>query len=114
MRRQVEQKIRFYVDEHVPRAVVRGLRQRGIDILSVSEAGLLGASDEEHLRIANAEGRVVVTQDSDFLRLHALGLPHVGIVYVPNNMSIGEMIRELMLIYQVLEVEDMLGRIEYL
>ena len=110
----MERKIKFYADEHVPKAVIRGLRQRGIDVLSLSEARLLGASDEEHLRVANAESRVVVTQDTDFLRLHARGLPHAGIVYVPNNKSIADMIRELMLIHQVRKVEDMLGCIEYL
>ena len=65
--------IRFYTDEHVARAVVRGLRQRGVDVLTVPEADLLGASDDEHLRRARAEGRVVFTQDEDFLRLHAAG-----------------------------------------
>ena len=48
-------KVRFYTDEHVSKAVVIGLRQRGADVLTVSEAGLLGASDEEHLRKARAE-----------------------------------------------------------
>ena len=43
------QRIRFYTDEHVARAVVRGLRQRGVDVLTAPEAGMLGASDEEHL-----------------------------------------------------------------
>ncbi len=41
--------VKFYTDEHVARAVVRGLRQRGADVLTVPEAGLLGASDEEHM-----------------------------------------------------------------
>ncbi len=43
--------IRFYTDEHVARAVVRSLRQRGVDVLTVPEADLLGASDEEHLML---------------------------------------------------------------
>jgi hypothetical protein len=54
--------IRFYTDEHVPRAVVRGLRERVVDVLTVSEAGLLGASGEEHLARAFAEGRVIFTR----------------------------------------------------
>ncbi len=28
--------IRFYTDEHVPKAVVRGLRQRGVDVVTVA------------------------------------------------------------------------------
>jgi len=71
--------IRFYANKHVPRAVVRGLRERGVDVLTVSEAGLLGASDEEHLARAFAEGRVIFTRDTDFLRLHDTGREHAGI-----------------------------------
>jgi len=42
-------KIRYYTDEHVAKAVVSGLRQRGVDVLTVPEAGMLGASDQEQL-----------------------------------------------------------------
>ena len=58
--------IRFYTDEHVARAVVRGLRERGIDVLSVPEAGMMGARDVQHLALALREDRVLFTQDTDF------------------------------------------------
>jgi predicted nuclease of predicted toxin-antitoxin system len=76
----VAERIKLYTDEHAPRAVVRGLRERGVDTLTVSEAGMLGASDEEHLAFARGEGRVLFTQDDDLLRLHASGVEHAGIV----------------------------------
>lgn len=38
-------KVSFYADEHVSRAVIQGLRHRGIDVLTVPEAGLMGAGD---------------------------------------------------------------------
>jgi predicted nuclease of predicted toxin-antitoxin system len=107
-------RIRFYTDEHVHRAVIKGLRQRGVDVLSVPEAGLLGASDEEHLSRARLEGRVLFTQDDDFLRLAAAGHPHAGIVYAPQQTSIGEIVHALMLIYQVLEPADVENHIEFL
>jgi len=106
--------IRFYTDEHVARAVVNGLRQRGVDVLTVTEAGTLGASDEMHLERARAEGRVLLTQDDDFLRLHAEGREHAGIVYAPQGTPVGTLIRGLMLIYQVLEPDDMQGHVEFL
>lgn len=106
--------VKFYTDEHVGRAVVRGLRQRGADVLTVPEAGLLGASDEEHLGRARTEGRVLFTQDEDFLRLHAAGVAHAGIVYAPQGTSIGDTIRGLMLIHQLLEAEEMIGHVEFL
>jgi uncharacterized protein with PIN domain len=107
-------KIRFYVDEHVSRAVVRGLRQRGADVLRVPEAAMMEAEDEEHLALARAESRVIFTQDEDFLRLHAAGLEHAGIVYAPMGAPIGEIIRGLMLIHQILDAEDMVGQLEFL
>lgn len=61
------EKIRYYTDEHVAKAVIRGLRRRGVDVLTAPEADMLQAPDGEHLRLAATQGRVVVTQDDDFL-----------------------------------------------
>jgi uncharacterized protein with PIN domain len=107
-------RIRFYADEHIAKAVARGLRRRGVDILTAQEAGLMEASDEEHLARARSEGRVVMTQDSDFLRLHAAGAARAGIAYASQGTPIGVIIRGLMLVYQILEAEDMVGQLEYL
>ncbi len=107
-------KIRFYMDEHIARAVVLGLRQRGIDVLTVPEASKLGATDEEQLAFARKEGRVFFTRDDDFLRLHTSGLPHAGIVYTSRRVSIGDMIRGLALIHEILDTDDMQGHVEYL
>ena len=70
--------IKFYTDEHVSPAVVNGLRQRGIDVLTAKEAGMLGMPDEKHLELASTQGRVIFTQDSDFLRFHSKGINHHG------------------------------------
>lgn len=107
-------KIKFYTDEHVSRAVIAGLRRRGIDVLSTREASKLGAPDIEHLTFARKEGRVIVTQDDDFLRLHAGGEEHTGIAYAQQQISIGEIIRGLILIYQVLDAEEMINHIEFI
>jgi predicted nuclease of predicted toxin-antitoxin system len=106
--------IKFYTDEHVARAVVHGLRQRGVDVLSVVEAGMLGATDEEQLELARQQGRVIFTNDDDFLRLHAAAAHHFGIVYAHQGQSIGDVIRGLLLIQQVLTVEDMQDHVEFL
>ena len=52
--------IRYYTDENISRAVINGLRQRGVDVLSVPEAGMLGASDEEQLTFALENKRVIL------------------------------------------------------
>jgi len=69
-------RIRYYVDEHVSKAVVKGFRERGVDVLTVFEAGMMGAADKAHLQFAKQEKRIIFTQDTDFLRLHASGKAH--------------------------------------
>jgi len=49
--------IRYYLDEHIAGAVAEGLRRRGIEVLTLTEAEMLGASDEEHFVFAREEGR---------------------------------------------------------
>jgi hypothetical protein len=106
--------IKYYTDEHIPKAVIQGLRRRGIDVLSVPESGMLEASDEEILDIARRENRVIITQDEDFLRLHSKGNTHSGIVYFPQGISIGEAISGLMLIHAVLGSDEMKNHVEFL
>jgi len=109
----VAEPIKFYMDEHVPRAVTEGLRRRGVDVLRAQEAGMLEADDERHLAFALSEGRVIFTQDADFLRLHAAGRPHAGIVYAPQQTPIGAIVRGLMLIHDVLNPDDMTSHVEF-
>lgn len=108
------EQIKFYTDEHVSRAVIQGLRRRGVNVLTVQEANLFAAPDEDHLALAFAQGRVIFTQDADFLRLHSAGMPHAGIVYAPQHASVGDLIRGLMLIFELLEPAEMIGQVEYL
>jgi predicted nuclease of predicted toxin-antitoxin system len=106
--------VRFCADEHIPKAVIGGLRQRGVDVLTVVDAGLIGATDITHLRRARDDGRVVISQDDDFLRLAAGGEPHVGIVYAPQHTSVSALTHGLMLICRVLDAEEMVDHIEFL
>jgi predicted nuclease of predicted toxin-antitoxin system len=110
----VAERIKFYTDEHVPSAVTKGLRRRGVDVLTARERNLLTASDETQLTVATREGRVIFTQDADFLRLHAQGNSHAGIVYAHQTTPIGVIVRGLMLIYQILEPKDMQDHVEFI
>jgi predicted nuclease of predicted toxin-antitoxin system len=102
------------MDEHIPAAVVAGLRRRGINVLTSVEAGMLGAADEAQLALATRQRRVLFTQDDDFLSLHAAGIDHMGIVYVQQGASIGYMVRSLHLIFQLLSLEEMANHVEFL
>jgi predicted nuclease of predicted toxin-antitoxin system len=59
--------IRFHLDEHISGHIASGLRRRNIEVTTAAEAGLIGATDTAHLEFAASSGRVVVTQDDDFL-----------------------------------------------
>jgi predicted nuclease of predicted toxin-antitoxin system len=72
--------IRFHLDEHVNPAIADGLRRRGIDVATTADAGLLGADDLLHIAFAMPEGRVICTNDEDFLKWHDQGVQHCGIV----------------------------------
>jgi predicted nuclease of predicted toxin-antitoxin system len=107
--------IRFHLDEHVHPAIAEGLRRRGIDVTTTIEAGLLGAGDEKHLEFCGVEGRVVVTNDADFLRLHTQGVSHQGIVYFhTEGRSIGDILRGLILIHECLRSNEMIDHLEFL
>ena len=110
----VDEPIKFYADEHVARAVVNGLRLRGVDVLTVPEANMMGATDVAHLELAARQRRVIFTQDEDYLRLHAQGVSHVGIVYSPQRTPVGEVIRGLMLVYHLLTPTEMRNHVEFL
>ena len=107
-------RVRFYVDEHIARAVVNGLRRRGIDVVMPGDVNRRGHSDAEQLTFATAESRVIVTKDHDYLRLHAAGITHMGIAFVSADATVGGIIRGLTLLYQVLEAEEMRDHVEFL
>lgn len=75
---------------------------------------MLGASDEDQLAFATEKERVLFTQDDDFLRLHATGVEHRGIVYVHQGITIGDMVRGLHFIFQILSAKEMRNHVEFL
>jgi predicted nuclease of predicted toxin-antitoxin system len=107
--------IRFHLDEHISTQIATGLRRRNIDVTTTVEAGLTGSTDVEQLEFASSSGRVMVTQDNDFLRLHAQGAGHAGIAYCQQqSLSVGEMLRRVILVYDLLSAEEITGKVEFL
>ena len=107
--------ILFHLDENCHRAIGEGLRRGDIDVTTTPETGLLNATDEVQLAFCQTQGRVLFTQDQDFLRLHAGGSPHSGIVYCDKDTrSIGEIIQGLVLIWEIMEPVEMVNRVEFL
>ena len=108
-------RIRFHLDKQADPDIARALRRHGVDVTTTVEAGLRSASDALQLDYARREGRVLVTHDADFLRLVNRTRDHPGVAYCePTARSIGEIIRGLLLLYEVLRPDDMAGRVEFL
>ena len=88
-----------YADEHVKSAIVHGLRRRGMDIVTAQERGQRQTDDEALLATATSEERLLLTNDTDFLRIHSewltIGRRHAGIVYWPQERPIGEAIARI-------------------
>ncbi|MEA5532838.1 DUF5615 family PIN-like protein [Crocosphaera sp. XPORK-15E] len=107
-------KIKFHLDENVSYSIALGLRHRGLDVTTTPEENLLGVSDEIQLQFALSNGRVIFTQDTDFLRINQSSIIHAGIAYCPQqSKSISQIIRGLLLIWEILEPEEMYNHIEF-
>lgn len=105
----------FHLDEQIPPALAEALRNRGIDVSTTTDAGLQGTADREQLAFSVSSGRVVITQDVDFLRLHSEGVPHAGIVFWrQQTRTIGEVLRRLVLLHAAMAPDEMKNRVEYL
>jgi predicted nuclease of predicted toxin-antitoxin system len=109
------QTIRYHLDEQVSKALADALRRRGIDVTRTPEVGLREAPDQDQLTFALNEGRVLVTHDRDFLALHAAGAKHAGIVFCHQDArTIGEMLTDLVLLWEIYDADELAGRLEFI
>lgn len=86
----------LFADENVHPEVVADQRRRGRDITTALEAGLAGRPDDELIRYAARQGRVVLTHDRDFASLW-WKQSEVGIVYLRPGHIRAEMVMELLI-----------------
>lgn len=56
----------FLTDENIDQEVVKFLRDQGFDVLDIKEQGLFSLADRNILEMAEAQNRIVISQDSDF------------------------------------------------
>ena len=111
----VTERIRFHLDEHIDPDIAAALRRHGIDVTTTIDAGLRTASAVAQLEFAKVHNRVIVTDDADFLRRAAVGTDHPGIVVCHRQQrTVREIIRGLILIYEILTPSEIVGRTEFL
>jgi len=105
--------IRFHLDENMHNAIAQGLRQRGIDVTTTADVGMIGASDRQQLAHATASNRVLVTHDDDLLRLHHEGMSHAGIAFCRQRQRrIGDLVLSLARIWR--EREELRDQVVFL
>lgn len=97
--------LRLAADENFNNNIVRGLLRRrpGANFVRVQDVGLSRADDPTVLKWAAEQGRVVASHDVSTLRKYAYdrvaaGLRMPGVFEVPNSLSIGSAIDDLLLL----------------
>lgn len=83
--------LRYLLDEDVHPEVARIGVNLGFDVVSVHDIGRRGLSDFEQLRLATADGRIVMTRNrDDFILLTVdafrAGDPHHGVLILPHTV----------------------------
>jgi len=104
---------------HVNAAITAGLRRRGIDVLTAQEDGSRRFEDTALLNRATELGRVLFTQDDDFLAIvrerQGSERMFTGLIYGHQlAATVGKYVLDLEVMCKVLEPEDLMNRIEYL
>jgi len=107
------------MDHHVRSAITRGLRQRGVDVLTTDEDGSAEADDEFILTRAMELGRLIYTNDHDFLAIGhewlAIGRDFAGLAYAhPMRLSVRQAIDSLEIIAKASDASDSRNVIYYL
>lgn len=107
------------MDVHIPMAITRQLRIRGVDVVTATEEETNRLPDDQLLALAGAQGRVVFTNDIRFKALaeqkQRLGEPFAGLIYGhAEGASIGQYVRDLEIVANVCEPDELANTIIHL
>lgn len=111
--------VSLYFDVHVPSTIAEQLELRNVNVLRAQDDGRDEAIDTELMERATELGRVLYTQDEDFLTIAADLLSRnetfAGLVYVhQDRLSIGKRVADLEMIGKCYDPVDMANRVEFL
>jgi hypothetical protein len=114
-------KILLYIDEDsIDEDFVQALRFHNVDVLTVADVGMLHRSDDEQLKWARENNRVIFSFNvKDFYQLHSQlieqGRSHAGMILAPQQRyGIGELMRRVLRLIDVKTAEEMQGQVEFL
>ena len=108
-----------YADEHVSDAIVRALRARGMDVVSVAQLGRQGTDDAVLLDQALTEQRALLTCDTDFLRIAnerwAAGIKFAPVMFWPQQQRpLKHVVRQVIHLAATHTFEEASSRVFYL
>ncbi len=111
--------VSFYMDVNVEGPITRGLRQRGIDVMTAQEDGTDELPDEQLLDRAAVLGRLVFTHDDDFLaeasRRQSEGVPFIGVLYIhQRDTLVGRCINDLETVASASDLDEYANQVRYL
>jgi len=112
--------IRLYLDEDSQdQSLLRALRARNVDVLTVQETQTTGLIDVEQLRLATQQQRVLYSHNvGDFCQIHtqfiASAEKHAGIALLAQNYSVGEQVRAILELIANRTAEEMENQLEFL
>src|SRR5262245_34849735 len=113
--------LRLVTDEDVHDDTVRGLRRRepGLDVVRVQDVGLDHTPGPIVLGWAAPEGRVLVTGDLNTMVGFAWGrvqsgLPMPGVLALLENVGIGRVIDDILLVAQCYTADEMKNQVLYI
>jgi hypothetical protein len=113
--------LRPATDEDVHDDIIRGLRRRepALDIVRVVDVGLGHTPDPLILEWAASEGRILITGDVNSMVGFALdrvqsGLPMPGVLALKENVGIGRVIDDILLVAQCYTADEMKDQVLYI
>jgi len=74
--------VKFLLDQDVYAVTAKVLSQAGYDALPVAQLGLARANDEDILRVAQEQNRILVTRDRDYGNLVFVKAIRTGVIYL--------------------------------
>ena len=102
------------LDENLGRRGAVQLRGAGHDVSTVFEQGLTSAADTELLRVCQAEGRALVTLDTDFadpLRFRPAGHAGVAVLRLPRRPGRVDVVEAIQTLIGGLERGEIAGKL---
>ncbi len=109
----------LYMDVHIDSAITDGLRLRGVDVLRAQDDGADQYPDPALLDRATSLGRVLFSNDQDFLREGArrqrAGESFSGVIYAhPLHVTIGRCIDDLEILAKLTEPHEVANSLVYI